>query len=103
MRTLMRVDPPAHHPAGVLDPDDISGCPIRPGCESCGAVDDIGVATGDTPLGVSCLTLCTSCADAGDMPRWPVATAMHRVIEHCQHLDTDLDTLVAAARHSRGL
>lgn len=96
--TALAVDagrPP--RPAAQVDPDDTSGCPHDGGCETCGAVDGLDVATADTPVGVLCLTLCGSCAEAGDLPSFPSwLAAIRRVGEHAEHLRTDVDELALA-------
>lgn len=79
--------------------DDTSKCPTDSGCAACGAVDDLAVGTADTPVGVLCLTLCGSCAEAGDLPRFSSWTAaVSCVIAHCEHLGVDLDQAAAARR-----
>lgn len=84
-------------PAAQVDPDDTHGCPVEDGCESCGAVDDLAVGTADTPVGVLCLTLCGSCAEAGDLPSFSSwSAAIRRVGEHAGHLGTDVDELALA-------
>lgn len=83
----------------IVDLDDTRRCPAPDGCATCGAVDDLIVATAETPVGVLCVPLCGSCADAGDLPRWPSWTAAARdVISHCEHLGIDMDTAAAARR-----
>ena len=80
-----------------IDLDDTTRCPAEPCCETCGAVDDLDVGTADTPVGVLCLTLCGSCAEAGDLPRFPSwSAAVRRVLVHCEHLDVDLDQAARA-------
>jgi len=80
-----------------LDLDDTRTCPALPGCESCDAVDDLDVVTADLPVGVACLTLCGSCADAGDLPRFRSwSAAISRVLDHCGHLGVDADQAAAA-------
>lgn len=82
-----------------VDLDATSHCPAPEACAFCGAVDDLAVATADTPVGVVCLPLCGSCAEAGDLPSWPSWTAVVAcVIEHCDHLGIDVDTAAAARR-----
>lgn len=83
------------HAVTVVDPDDTRGCPTLPACDGCGAVDDLAVGTGETPLGIACLTLCGSCAEAGDTPRWTVGEALRRVLGHAEHLGCTVDALAA--------
>lgn len=54
------------HPA--LDLDATDACPLDERCENCGASTDLDVATAGTPVGVYCLTLCGTCADADTVP-----------------------------------
>lgn len=98
---MMTVSRGAHDGTTPLDPDDTRRCPLGDACDTCGAVDDLAVGTGETPLGICCLTLCGSCAEAGDTPSWSIPVAMGRVIEHADHLGTNLDALAAAARRLR--
>lgn len=86
-------------PRSRLDLDDTRGCPLAAGCETCGAVDDLALGTAETAVGVFCLTLCGSCAEAGDLPSSPSWTAVvARVIEHCEHLGVTVDEAAAARR-----
>lgn len=98
---MMTVSRGAHDGTTPLDPDDTRRCPTGDACDTCGAVDDLAVGTGETPLGICCLTLCGSCAEAGDTPSWTLAQAMAHVIEHAEHLGTTLDALAAADRRRR--
>lgn len=80
------------------DVDDTTGCPLDERCENCGSrdEDDLAVATAETPVGVSCLTLCGPCADAGQVPEpggWSAAVA--RVLTHCEDLGIDADAMAA--------
>jgi len=82
------------HPA--LDLDATDACPLDERCENCGASTDLDVATAGTPVGVYCLTLCGTCADADTVPEpggW--SRAVVRVLEHCEHLGIDLDQMAA--------
>jgi hypothetical protein len=68
--------------------DDTSGCPLGVRCESCGAErDDPKVCTlAFGRLGVACLTLCGPCASSTVTPPVTVATAVHLVEQHTEHL-----------------
>lgn len=84
--------------AARLDLDDTSRCPIDRCCSTCGTEDGLAVGTAVTPLGVHCVTLCGSCAERGDVQcsGWPAAAMS--VLDHCGHLDIDLDEMAAAAQ-----
>jgi hypothetical protein len=72
--------------------DDTSRCPVADTCASCPSNEDLAVATAETPVGVYCLTLCASCADAGRLPRPRSAPAtVLLVMEHCGHLGITAD------------
>jgi len=45
--------------------DDPRHCPVGPECEGCGRLDELAVVTGDTPVGVLCMTLCDACEVTG--------------------------------------
>lgn len=82
-----------------LDVDATDGCPSAPACVSCSAGDqlDLAVHTARTPVGVYCVTLCWSCAEAAALPRiggW--AAAVELVLAHCAHLGCDCDEMAAA-------
>jgi hypothetical protein len=74
-----------------------AGQPCEPGCPSLAADPNgpagyLAVASADTPVGVICLTLCGSCAEAGALPRIPSwSAAIRRVHEHCEHIGRDVD------------
>ena len=78
-----------------LDVDDTGSCPVAVSCAGCGARRDLAVATAGTPLGVFCLTLCGSCAETGELPHHSFVLAAGAVMEHCDHLDCDLDEMAA--------
>jgi hypothetical protein len=52
----------------MVNLDDTSRCPVGPECEGCGRLEELAVLTGDTPVGVLCMTLCDSCEIAGVLP-----------------------------------
>lgn len=71
-----------------VDPDDTSRCPLDSGCETCGAVDDLALLTAPVMSGgITCITLCGSCADACDLPTsWTRAGSVEKVYAHARHL-----------------
>ncbi len=73
--------------------DDTSRCPVGPGCESCGHLDELVVSTADTPVGVLCMTLCETCELAGMLPVFSPAEESARVLEHGEHLGIDVDQM----------
>jgi hypothetical protein len=66
--------------------DDTRHCPIGPECEGCGRLDQPAVATGDTPAGVLCMTLCDACEVIGVLPILGPAEEAARVLQHGQHV-----------------
>jgi hypothetical protein len=60
-----RADP---HPDALVDPDDTSRCPVADECDGCGGAEALAVVTGETQIGVCCLTRCTECAQAASRP-----------------------------------
>lgn len=83
----------------VPDPDDVPRCRFGPGCESCGAVDDLLVVVVDPlPGAATCVTLCASCEAAGDRPAWSSVTALARAGEHWGHVGHTVDPTVGGAR-----
>lgn len=81
----------------ALDVDDTAGCPVAQVCDGCALPDDdLAVATAGTPLGVICLSLCAVCAEAGIVPVHSAAGALRAVLDHCDHLGTDVDAMTAA-------
>jgi hypothetical protein len=75
---------------GMLNLDDTSRCPVGPECESCGRLDELAVSTGDTSVGVLCMTLCDTCEVAGVLPIFSSEAEATRVLEHGEHLGIDL-------------
>lgn len=75
----------------MVDLDDVSRCPERDECESCGSDDDLVPVTLDSPLGVFCATVCDPCIDAKRFPRLSPVQAAERVYQHCEHVGIDLD------------
>lgn len=80
----------------VLDLDDTSRCPVADRCGTCGTEDDLAVGAAVTPVGVHCVTLCGACAEKGDVRCSSWGAAMSGVLDHCGHLDCDLDEAAAA-------
>jgi Zn ribbon nucleic-acid-binding protein len=80
----------------VVDLDDVSGCPVAPGCESCDTDTDLAVVTADTPVGVLCCTICPACIEQGTLPVWGLPGAALRVLAHCGHLGIDVDMMAGA-------
>ena len=77
-------------------------CPVGPRCESCGNTGpDVEVATGDTPLGVVCMSLCERCADTGAVPRMSASAAVRFVGDHCTHLGISVDEMAALMEAER--
>jgi len=79
-----------------LDLGACDGCPLAERCENCASRSQLNVATAGTPVGVFCLTLCDSCADAGTVPEpggW--SAAVTQVLQHCAHLGIDADEMAA--------
>lgn len=85
-----------------LQVDDTAACPVASSRAGCGARHALAVATVGTPLGVFCLTLCPACAVSGQVPDQTAARAAVSVLEHCEHLDCDLDTMASALAGERG-
>jgi hypothetical protein len=71
--------------------DDTGHCPVGPECEGCGRLDEPVVVTGDTPVGVLCMTLCDACEVIGVPPILSPAEETARVHEHGQHVGADVD------------
>lgn len=83
-----------------VDLDDMGRCPRGDRCRACGKTDGtLTVCTLDAAVGVMCMTLCDSCADAGapfegrSPIGWPEACDL--VARHCGHLGIDLDQMAA--------
>lgn len=86
--------------ATEVDVDDVSRCPLGHRCESCGTEHGgLKVRTAGTPLGVFCVTLCPRCAASDTPPPVAVGTAVRLVMQHCEHLDIDVDQMAAALDH----
>lgn len=85
-----------------LQVDDTAACPVASSCAGCGARDDLAVATASNPIGGFCLTLCGACAGAGAVPDQTLGRAAVLVLEHCDHLDCDLDEMASALAGERG-
>lgn len=99
MTSVSPCGPTRNHRTPRVDLDDTRRCPADAGCATCGAVDDLAVSTAETPVGILCLTLCSSCRDADDLPRFPSWTAtVEHVIAHCGHLGIDTDAAAAIRR-----
>jgi hypothetical protein len=73
--------------------DDTSRCPVGPGCEGCGRLDELVVSTADTPVGVLCMTLCEACELAGMVPVLGPAEETARVLQHGDHLGIDVEQM----------
>jgi hypothetical protein len=70
----------------MVNLDDTSRCPVGPECEGCGRLEELAVLTGDTPVGVLCMTLCDSCEVGGVLPIFSPAEEATRVREHGAHV-----------------
>ena len=70
----------------MVNLDDTSRCLVGPECEGCGRLEELAVLTGDTPVGVLCVTLCDSCEIAGVLPIFSPAEEATRVREHGAHV-----------------
>ena len=66
----------------MVNLDDTRRCPVGPECEGCGRLEELAVLTGDTPVGVLCVTLCDSCEIAGMLPIFTPAEEATRLREH---------------------
>ena len=82
---------------------DVTGCPVAPQCSTCGAAGrNLEVAIVETPVGVRCVTLCTSCVESQAVPRFPSwSAAIEQVGTHCEHLGCDVDEMEAALAWGR--
>lgn len=80
----------------MIDLDDPSRCPMDSSCIGCRGIWDLNVRTLDSPVGVFCVTLCTTCVEQGDLPNFAVASAARAALEHCEHLGIDVDQMAAA-------
>ena len=70
----------------MVNLDDTRHCPVGPECEGCGRLEELAVLTGDTPVGVLCMTLCGSCEIAGVLSIFSPVEEATRVREHGAHL-----------------
>jgi hypothetical protein len=86
----------------TIDVDDTSRCPVAAWCDTCAGTADLDVCTVETPVGVSCATLCGACVDSGRLPAFPSWSAAVRAVgEHCEHLSCDVDEMAAALEAER--
>jgi hypothetical protein len=69
----------------MVNLDNTRRCPVEPACEGCGRLEELAVLTGDTPVGVLCMTLCDSCEIAGVLPIFSPVEEATRVREHGAH------------------
>ena len=77
----------------MMNLDDTRSCPVGPQFESCGRLEELAVLTGDTPVGVACMTICDACEVAGVLPIFSPAEETARVLEHGQHVGVDVDQM----------
>ena len=70
----------------MVNLDDTRRCLVGPECEGCGRLEELAVLTGDTPVGVLCMTLCDSCEIAGVLPIFSPGEEATRVREHGAHV-----------------
>ena len=70
----------------MVNLDDTRRCPVGPECEGCGRLEELAVLTGDTPVGVLCMTLCDSCEIAGVLPIFSPVGEATRAREHGAHV-----------------
>jgi hypothetical protein len=78
--------------------DDTSNCPLNESCIYCGTIQELVVATLESPVGVFCITMCDECGESGvcnRLPGLPVADAVRASLEHCAHLGIDGDEMAA--------
>jgi hypothetical protein len=66
--------------------EDTRRCPVGSECEGCGRLEELAILTGDTPVGVLCMTLCDSCEIAGVLPIFSPAEEATRAREHGAHV-----------------
>jgi hypothetical protein len=79
----------------MTDLDDQSRCPTADTCASCASADGLAVSTGQTTVGVFCITLCGGCTDAGRLPILHAPTAVIMSLRHCEHLGITADQMRA--------
>ncbi len=85
-----------------VDLDATDACPLAGRCENCGADEGLDVMTAGISLAVYCLTLCKTCADAGETPGPEGSSrAVERVLLHCGHLGIDVAQMVAQIERER--
>jgi hypothetical protein len=70
----------------MVNLDDTRRCPVGPECEGCGRLDGLAVVTGDTPVGVLCMTVCDACELIAVVPVLSPAEEAARVREHGKHV-----------------
>ena len=75
----------------MVNLDDTRHCPVAPECESCGRLDELAVVTGDTPVGVICMTVCDACELMAVVPVLSPAEEATRVLAHGQHVGVEVD------------
>jgi hypothetical protein len=77
----------------LVNLDDTRRCPVGSECEGCGRLDELAVMTGDTPVGVLCMTLCDACDIVGVLPILSPPEETARVLKHGQHVGVDVDQM----------
>ena len=75
----------------MVNLDDTRHCPVAPECESCGRLDELAVVTGDTPVGVICMTVCDACELMAVVPVLSPPEEATRVLAHGQHVGVEVD------------
>jgi hypothetical protein len=70
----------------MVNLEDTRRCPVGSECEGCGRLEELAILTGDTPVGVLCMTLCDSCEIAGVLPIFSPAEEATRAREHGAHV-----------------
>ncbi|MEA5366118.1 hypothetical protein VA596_41780 [Amycolatopsis sp., V23-08] len=81
---------------GPPDLDDTTNCPIGRSCTGCDTETGLTVVTAVTQVGILCVTICGLCAELGNLPGLACSAAAMQVLDHCGHLDIDLDEMAAA-------
>ncbi|RZQ62250.1 hypothetical protein [Amycolatopsis suaedae] len=102
-RDLLRLAPKTTE-ENPMDLDNTTNCPLGAQCQLCHSVDNLGVATFTTPLGVLCCTVCADCvnSDIRISVALPVIVAMTYVAEHCEHLGIGIDDMASALAEEEG-
>lgn len=78
----------------MINPGDTSRCPAGAVCESCGAGDDLAVATASTEVGIVCVTICRRCdEELARLPGFAPVEAVRRCMAHAGHLGCTVDEL----------